>query len=611
MRRTYAFVSIAIDIPLVRDVVVIARQALSSNTATLRVDVKDDDDDVKDEDVAAFVRDVLRIARVSTLRESECARTTHARVLEMLRASDAWTATCVEGTTTTTTTTTTTRMMTRGHPGATDAHETAAHASAHRALRDALEAIDDDDGDDARVRSSKVRALERAMLVLEATTEAAVGSARARRDGEPRTSASSVIVDDADAEGMFAWVRARGGSCALTASSASSAEGGLRGASATEDARAGEALAVVPWDALVGVEQTIVAGSSHSALCATLNQLRGLGDQVVMVIWLAATMGDAASPWARALASLPKTPSTSLAWNLTEIGGFLSPERAVTIGMYQESVRTQYDALFPALCHQVPDAFPLAIFGDYARFLLAYDIWTSYAMKVQDPETDALAEVIVPGVYLCNHALNAHSVRYTRLEQGTKAFRLELARSVSRGEPVTISYGRLSNDDLMKFYGFSLHANPYDCLYLTPCVVPETALEMLKSISDMCDYDLTNLPVGFQRDAPLDRALAQLRIVHAPENVMNERLQNPEYHPFVVTDVDCEVSMLQEVANVVRGKLEDARMRLMALASHAGSNQAVSAVEIATNGQVYIAQETLSELELLIVDYGSRKRRSR
>lgn len=593
-------IAIAFDIPAVRDVVVIARQALACNTATLRV-VDDEDDDA--DAVAAFVVDVLRIARVSTLRESECAHATHARVLEMLRASDEWTANGVGGTRATTHAT-----MTIAGPGATEAHETAAHASAHRALRDALEAIDDDN--DARVRAVKVRALERAMLVLEATTEAAVGAARARRDGEPRASAS-VIVDDVDAEGMFAWVRARGGWCALTASSASSPEGGLRGASATEDARAGEALAVVPWDALIGVEQTIVAGSSHSALCATLNQLRGLGDHVVMVIWLAATMGDAASPWARALASLPKTPSTSLAWNLTEIGGFLSPERAVSIRMYQESVRTQYDALFPALCHQVPDAFPLAIFGDYARFLLAYDIWTSYAMKVQDPETDALAEVIVPGVYLCNHALNAHSVRYTRLEQGTKAFRLELARGVSRGEPVTISYGRLSNDDLMKFYGFSLQANPYDCLYLTPCVVPEMALEMLKSISGMCDYDLTNLPVGFQRDAPLDRALAQLRIVHAPENIMNRRLQNPEYHPFVVTDVDREVSMLQEVANVVRGKLEDARMRLMALASHAVSNQAVSAVENATNGQVYIAQETLSKLELLIADYGSRKRRSR
>ena len=595
-------IAIAFDIPAVRDVVVIARQALASNTATLRVVDKEDEDDDADA-VAAFVVDVLRIARVSTLRESECAHATHARVLEMLRASDGWTANGVGGTRATTHAT-----MTIAGPGATEAHETAAHASAHRALRDALEAIDDDD--DARVRAVKVRALERAMLVLEATTEAAVGAARARRDGEPRASAS-VIVDDVDAEGMFAWVRARGGWCALTASSASSPEGGLRGASATEDARAGEALAVVPWDALIGVEQTIVAGSSHSALCATLNQLRGLGDHVVMVIWLAATMGDAASPWVRALASLPKTPSTSLAWNLTEIGGFLSPERAVSIRMYQESVRTQYDALFPALCHQVPDAFPLAIFGDYARFLLAYDIWTSYAMKVQDPETDALAEVIVPGVYLCNHALNAHSVRYTRLEQGTKAFRLELARGVSRGEPVTISYGRLSNDDLMKFYGFSLQANPYDCLYLTPCVVPEMALEMLKSISGMCDYDLTNLPVGFQRDVPLDRALAQLRIVHAPENIMNRRLQNPEYHPFVVTDVDREVSMLQEVANVVRGKLEDARMRLMALASHAVSNQAVSAVENATNGQVYIAQETLSKLELLIADYGSRKRRSR
>jgi hypothetical protein len=271
--------------------------------------------------------------------------------------------------------------------------------------------------------------------------------------------------------------------------------------------------------------------------------------------------------------------------------------------------------LFPALCEQVPDAFPLEIFGDYSRFLLAHDIWTSYAMKVQDPETNALAEVIVPGVYLCNHSLTAHSVRYTRLERGTKAFRLELARSVSPGEPVTISYGRLPNDDLLKFYGFSLQANPYDCLFLTPCVVPEWAMKALEIVSSACDYDLTELPMRFQRDAPLDRTLAQLRIVHAAEDVMNRRFQQPEYHPFVVTDVDSEVRMLREVADVVRAKLEEERQRSAALASYAATNQAVSVIANATfayrSGQIYIAQETLSKLEALIADYTNRKRRMR
>ena len=128
--------------------------------------------------------------------------------------------------------------------------------------------------------------------------------------------------------------------------------------------------------------------------------------------------------------------STALAWNPDAMRLVLGEEHARRLIEYQQSVRKQYDMLFPALCAQVPEAFPLEIFGEYRRFALAHDVWTSYAMKVQDPASLCIREVIVPGVYLCNHALHAHSVRYTSLERDTNAFRLELARGASPGEPI-------------------------------------------------------------------------------------------------------------------------------------------------------------------------------
>ena len=90
-------------------------------------------------------------------------------------------------------------------------------------------------------------------------------------------------------------------------------------------------------------------------------------------------------------------------------------------------------------------------------------------------------------VYLCNHALHAHSVRYTSLERDTNAFRLELARGVSR-EPITISYGRLENVELVAYYGFSLANNPYDRLPFTipgfdPSNIDDARAEALRRAS--------------------------------------------------------------------------------------------------------------------------------
>jgi len=571
---------VAIDLPLDADAIAIARATLSTN----KVDARD-------------VGEILRVARVATLAPAEVLGKTHAEVIASLTNAARVTNDAIAG-----------RRLSEGDvaSGTTPTHEVAAHAKARRALIDAL-AI-------ARASASargRIDAFERAIEVLDDVTER-VANARSIASASGDDVDVDVDVErarDDDAERSMAYARELGASFAFAPSMSSSS---LRGAMCVEDRKVGELAAYVPWNAMVGVEQALAA--ENTPLCECLRALPSLGEHVLMVIWLTAALGDERSPFARALAALPKKASTSLAWDREDVRVVFEDVRAFELSEYQRNVRKEYDALFPLLCDRAPEAFPREIFGDYSRYLLASDIWTAYAMKVQDPETLELHEVLVPGVYLCNHALHAHSVRYTALERGTKAFRLELARGVRRGEMITISYGRFDNADLVAHYGFSVSNNPYDCMYLT-CGVTEAALDALQKISAAFEYDLTTLPPRFQRDASVDRALAQMRIMFSPEDNLARATQHADYHPLCVSDVDSEIVMLREIAANVKERLDGMRERAATLES-AMASPSIAAIANATieyrSGQMYIAQQVLEKLEALLTDYSSnRKRRTR
>ena len=468
--------TVVIPIP-VDDEELKAVASLVLSTNSVRFEVGDDEDAIRGK-----VRDALAIARCASVSEKEtCGRTIEDVVSSLRAADEAFAREDDDG-----------GAGTRG--GDAPGRETAAYGLAMRSIADAMETA----GRDEASSSARV-VLERAMAALKSAATVKLGAAAAAAARSERGSATAGALDPA-CEDMFRWARARGAEYRIEGRVVRE---GMREARATESIEAGECAARVPWSALLGVEQVVRASSSP--MCEVLKQLTGtMSDQVIMVVWLTAALSDdvsseSESEWAPALRALPRRESTALAWNPDAMRLVLGEEHARRLIEYQQSVRKQYEMLFPALCAQVPEAFPLEIFGEYRRFALAHDVWTSYAMKVQDPASLCIREVIVPGVYLCNHALHAHSVRYTSLERDTNAFRLELARGASPGEPITISYGRLENVELVAYYGFSLANNPYDRLPFTipgfdPANIDDARAEALRRASAAAALDVSAYP---------------------------------------------------------------------------------------------------------------------
>ena len=595
MRARVMAATVVIPIP-VDDEEVKAVASLVLSTNSVRFEVGDDEDAIRGK-----VRDALAIARCASVSEKEtCGRTIEDVVSSLRAADEAFAREDDDG-----------GAGTRG--GDAPGRETAAYGLAMRSIADAMETA----GRDEASSSARV-VLERAMAALKSAATVKLGAAAAAAARSERGSATAGALDPA-CEDMFRWARARGAEYRIEGRVVRE---GMREARATESIEAGECAARVPWSALLGVEQVVRASSSP--MCEVLKQLTGtMSDQVIMVVWLTAALSDdvsseSESEWAPALRALPRRESTALAWNPDAMRLVLGEEHARRLIEYQQSVRKQYDMLFPALCAQVPEAFPLEIFGEYRRFALAHDVWTSYAMKVQDPASLCIREVIVPGVYLCNHALHAHSVRYTSLERDTNAFRLELARGASPGEPITISYGRLENVELVAYYGFSLANNPYDRLPFTipgfdPANIDDARAEALRRASAAAALDVSAYPPRVAADGSLDRFLAQMRALYAPQRVIEWSDTLDDYHPFVVVDVDAECDMLRALAGYFKDAAEEMRESAARVAT-ARTTHGVDVVADATfwyrRGQLRIAESVIERIDALLSEY-SRKKRTR
>lgn len=628
-------VTIAIPIPIDDDEVrMIAEQSLRTNAvefpcATTTTTTMNDAahrhhhqwekaQQLEEEDYTRGMTDAMRIARTASLTRAETSTRTREEIIGRLRALDGATARAFagyfqprrEGAAAAAAATAAAELGdARAHvsPGC----ETAAFALVLNALREAHEEATCDAG--ARVTLEVLIAATQsvgdASLGRAAGGESYTGTAAAANGGGESHTGSITDSRDATCDAMFSWAVARGASFGFDARVVGP---GMREARATSALSAGGDAARVPWNALLGVDQTIGSNASGSPLCETLKQLAGLGEQTLMVIWLAAHLDDEKSEWAPAIRALPRKPSTALMWDSEATTSVLGETQGAILDAYRQKVRAQYDALFPMLCAQVPEAFPEKIFGDYSRFALAYDIWTSYAMKVQDPDTLELREVIVPGVYLCNHALYAHSVRYTKLERGSKAFRLELARSVAPGEALTISYGRLDNADLITYYGFSLASNPYDSWVMYELQFEEMHVEALKRASDAAGHDLTtSLPPRLVRASTLDRFLAQIRARERPQEVIHSCDTDEDYHPFVVTDGESECRMLSALCEHLSAQLSATRARSAALSSMTAPphvNHIANATFGYRSGQINIGTLALEKFHESIAHYSRRKR---
>eukprot|EP00897_Mesotaenium_endlicherianum_P002151 jgi/Mesen1/1964/ME000147S01051 len=224
-----------------------------------------------------------------------------------------------------------------------------------------------------------------------------------------------------------------------------------RGAAAAQAMAAGDVVVRVP-ERLLLCSRTALA----SDIGPLLSSINGLDDGALSLLWTMRERHLASSPFAPFFASLPEAFSTGLSMGpaaLAELQGTLLLEELLA--------SRQYDALFPALSHAHPDAFPPER-CTWAHFMWAAQLWYSHGLRVRFPDGRTQA-CLIPMANLLNHSVYPHATHFSKVEAASRCLIVRALAGCARGRQCFLSYGALSDADLLLFYGFVVaHPNPYD-----------------------------------------------------------------------------------------------------------------------------------------------------
>ncbi|XRB03411.1 hypothetical protein NFJ02_17g27650 [Pycnococcus provasolii] len=136
----------------------------------------------------------------------------------------------------------------------------------------------------------------------------------------------------------------------------------------------------------------------------------------------------------------------------------------------RDATKEMYDLAFPKLMETYPNLFPEEVGAHYEHFVHACELWMSRAMTVKFPGEDETKNALVPCAWWLNHKSppEAHVVNYSCIlqEDGTDCMVLQVdpARrdAVAGGEQLFLSYGRMTNRDLMLGHAMCILKNPCD-----------------------------------------------------------------------------------------------------------------------------------------------------
>ena len=93
--------------------------------------------------------------------------------------------------------------------------------------------------------------------------------------------------------------------------------------------------------------------------------------------------------------------------------------------------------------------------------LIAADNCPILCLQVKYPD-GAIRPTLVPYASLINHSPWPHIVHFSTVDPATKLLQLRSFRPCAQGQQLYLSYGPLSNDQLLVFYGFSVLGNPFE-----------------------------------------------------------------------------------------------------------------------------------------------------
>ncbi|KAF4319729.1 hypothetical protein BBO99_00003486 [Phytophthora kernoviae] len=144
---------------------------------------------------------------------------------------------------------------------------------------------------------------------------------------------------------------------------------------------------------------------------------------------------------------LPTDISLPLTWN-AKYHEMLKHTTASPI-IDDKLVLKMYSSYAEPLEKSFPTIWPSEV-STLERFMWAYSVVSSRAFKIAGEQEPTL----LPVIDMANHAVENPAAHIVRADDGS--FQLTTLRKVEKNEPVTISYGDLSNAQLLCRYGFVL-----------------------------------------------------------------------------------------------------------------------------------------------------------
>jgi hypothetical protein len=101
--------------------------------------------------------------------------------------------------------------------------------------------------------------------------------------------------------------------------------------------------------------------------------------------------------------------------------------------------------------------------------------------------------VLIPGVDLMGHSVRPNCEVVESSEEVDGAYLVRALQPISAGDELTISYGPLSNDELLCDYGFTIDANPHDSIKIT---VDELLLNTARSVMGQSNFSISVTETG-------------------------------------------------------------------------------------------------------------------
>ncbi|KAI4377674.1 hypothetical protein MLD38_015263 [Melastoma candidum] len=237
-------------------------------------------------------------------------------------------------------------------------------------------------------------------------------------------------------------------------------EGFSRGAIAVEDLNVGDVALEIPISVIITEE---VLQESH--LFPILQTIDGISTETMLLIWSMKERYNPSSRFKLYFETLPEAFNTGLRFGMEAIIALDGTILFEELMQAKEHLRSQYDELFPALCDQNPDLFPLGFYS-WEQFLWACELWYSNSMKVKYPD-GTVKTCLIPIAGFLNHSFCPHIMQYGRIDASSSTLKFPMSRPCRAGEQCYLSYGNYSSSHLVTFYGFLPEEdNPHDVIPL-------------------------------------------------------------------------------------------------------------------------------------------------